>query len=280
MVRRIARASQVAVLALVVLVGIRAMAGAVKGSDTLPPLVQVERVLDGDTIDLPGDGASERVRLLGVNAPEKRECMGPEAGEALRALVAEGVRVERAGVGSHGRTLAHLFTADGHHVQLALVSGGLALAVSYGRKDPYTPGLEAAQGRAEAAGLGMFAPDACGAVVDGASELRITEVNANPDGDDLAPGAGESVLIEGRPGFELTGWALKDTSATHRYRFADGVRLDGAGQLRVYTSCGEPTPAAVFWCKKGSAVWNNGGDTAFLLDPAGNIAASAEYTGK
>ncbi|MCZ6504686.1 MAG: hypothetical protein O6834_01720, partial [Actinobacteria bacterium] len=32
-----------------------------------------------------------------------------------------------------------------------------------------------------------------------------------------------------------------------------------------------------YWCWTSSAIWNNDGDTAFLLDPNGNIAVSYSY---
>jgi len=40
--------------------------------------------------------------------------------------------------------------------------------------------------------------------------------------------------------------------------------------IRVYTGCGTNTDTSLYWCSQG-AVWNNSGDTAFLLDPSGNI---------
>jgi hypothetical protein len=33
-----------------------------------------------------------------------------------------------------------------------------------------------------------------------------------------------------------------------------------------------------YWCVSGSAIWNNGGDTAFLLDPVGNVVAQLGYS--
>jgi hypothetical protein len=38
----------------------------------------------------------------------------------------------------------------------------------------------------------------------------------------------------------------------------------------VHTGCGTDTTAGLYWCS-GGAIWNNSGDTAFLLDPNGNI---------
>jgi micrococcal nuclease len=70
---------------------------------------------------------------------------------------------------------------------------------------------------------------------------------------------------------------LKDESATHRFSFPDGFSLHPAGAVRIYTGCGADTADSLYWCVSGSAVWNNSGDTAVLLDPNGNIVYSLGY---
>jgi endonuclease YncB( thermonuclease family) len=234
--------------------------------------------LDGDTLEIRTADGVERIRLLGINTPEKHECMGPEARQALTDLVAHGIRIERSGTDRTGRTLAHLFLGDDTHVQLSLVSAGLALAVPYGRRDVHTSKLERALADARHRRLGMFAEDACGNPDPQLNSIRIVELDANPPGKDLSEGAGESVLLSGPPNLSLAGLVLKDTSASHRYRFPTGATLDQSGQMRVYTSCGEPGEGTLFWCRKGSAVWNNSGDTAYLLAPGGRIVSWLDYS--
>ena len=50
----------------------------------------VSAVIDGDTIDIATPGGVERVRLLGINAPERSECFGQESTATLAALLATG----------------------------------------------------------------------------------------------------------------------------------------------------------------------------------------------
>ena len=50
----------------------------------------VDRVVDGDTIDISHDGVVLTVRLIGINAPEHDECWGSEATDALVDLLGEG----------------------------------------------------------------------------------------------------------------------------------------------------------------------------------------------
>ena len=79
----------------------------------------------------------------------------------------------------------------------------------------------------------------------------------------------------------LTGWVVKDESASHRYPFPAGFTLLAGETVTIHTGCGtdETTDAGtdLFWCFTGSAIWNNDGDTAFVLDPNGNIVATHPY---
>lgn len=102
-------------------------------------LVSVVRVADGDTLTARIDGKDERIRLLGIDAPEvahdgqPAECSANASRDRLRQLVANGkVSVESDPVGDerdrHGRLLAYVATADGADAGLALIEGGFAEA--------------------------------------------------------------------------------------------------------------------------------------------------------
>ncbi|MBW2984964.1 thermonuclease family protein, partial [Candidatus Woesearchaeota archaeon] len=74
----------------------------------------VVRVIDGDTLVLEN---GEKVRLIGIDAPEKRgdEPLNAEAAEKLEGLVlGVPVRIERDQTirGPHGRLLAYLYIDD------------------------------------------------------------------------------------------------------------------------------------------------------------------------
>lgn len=82
----------------------------------------VERVVDGDTVDIRIDGTEERVRLIGIDTPETQrldspgECYGPEASTYTEALLPAGtqVRLERDTVGRdhYGRLLGYVHRLD------------------------------------------------------------------------------------------------------------------------------------------------------------------------
>lgn len=236
-------------------------------------------VVDGDTIEVSLDGDRERVRLVGINAPERGECLADDATRWLRDqiggrevdLVADESDRDR-----YGRLLRYV-EVDGVDVGAELVRAGLALARRYPPDTARADEYEVEQGAAEAAGLGMWAADACGAGEPDA-DVAITEIRFDADGDDNLNLYDEWVRITNRSGsaVDLTGWVLKDTSATHRYPFPRGFVLEPGASVTVRTGCGSDTATDLHWCNEGSAVWNNSGDTAFLLDPAGNIVDSVD----
>lgn len=239
----------------------------------------VVSVSDGDTLQVRVDGAVERVRLIGINAPESDECFGDEARDALADLVAgEDVSLVQdvSARDQFGRLLAYVFV-DGLHVNAELVLDGFAIAREYPPDTARADELAAAQREAQDAGAGMWGPDGC---MSQRGDVSVS-LSVHPDapGDDNTNLNGEWVDIrnDGDATLELAEWKIKDESASHRYRFPGGTSVAPGGSIRLYTGCGEDRPTERYWCKSRSAVWNNGGDTAFLLDPDGRTVATTSY---
>jgi endonuclease YncB( thermonuclease family) len=90
----------------------------------------VVEVIDGDTIDVLIDGAPQRVRYYGIDAPEQGDKCYQEATERNRALVGTIVRLEADArdKDEYGRLLRYVFTDEGVSIDAALVSEGLAEA--------------------------------------------------------------------------------------------------------------------------------------------------------
>ena len=98
---------------------------------------EVERIIDGDTIELEN---GEKVRYIGINAPEsvdarrRIECFGKEASAFNKNLV-EGkrVRLEKdiSDRDKYGRLLRFIFLEDGTFVNEVLVREGYAYATPY-----------------------------------------------------------------------------------------------------------------------------------------------------
>jgi micrococcal nuclease len=69
---------------------------------------RVVRVLDGDTYDVLAGGITHRVRLLGVDAPERDQPFGKQAADSVARLLrpVQPVLLTRRGVDLYGRVLA------------------------------------------------------------------------------------------------------------------------------------------------------------------------------
>ncbi len=238
-------------------------------------------VVDGDTLDVSGPGGELTVRIVGINTPEIDECLYEEAAEAVAELVdGEDLVLVRdeSDVDRFGRALRYVELADGTDVGAALVADGLALARRY-EPDTARHGRYAElQRSAREAGLGLWAPDACGVATTGVS--IDVEVNADAPGDDNENLNGEWVRFTntGPEPVDLDGWEVADESATHRYEFDDAV-LGPDASITLFTGCGSDTDDARYWCATNSAVWNNDGDTVFLRDPRGNNVVVSAYSG-
>lgn len=239
----------------------------------------VMRVADGDTLAVSLGGAEQTVRLIGIDAPEAGECLADRARERLAELAPGRVRLETDSEGRdrYGRLLVYLW-ADGVLVNEALAAEGLALARAYPPNTARQAALQTAEDAARRARLGLWAPDACGAPTG--LDLEITEIRWNPPGPDEDDLNGEYLVIVNRADrpADLGGFTLRDESSSNRYRFPPGLILPARGRAAVHSGSGRDRPGVLYW-GSGRPIWNNGGDRAFLLDPAGNITAEYSYRG-
>lgn len=247
--------------------------------DSSGVMAMVMGVTDGDTFDVRIGGVVEAVRVIGINTPESGECYYQEAADRFSELVLNvEVRLE-ADVSNRdqfGRLLRYVYVGD-LFVNEVLVREGYAIARRYEPDVAMAGQLEAAQAQAQLDRVGVWASSACGPTAVGVLEIGVIHYDA--DGDDNQNKNDEWVefINGGNSPLDLTGWSIKDESASHRYLFPSGFTLASGGTVRLHTGCGAPTAAALFWCNQQSAVWNNGGDTVFVLDPSGNIVSSAGY---
>ncbi len=86
---------------------------------------EVVGVLDGDTIEVLHNGKAQRIRLQGIDCPEKGQPYGNNAKQATSSLVfAQVVTLEIHGKDKYGRVLADVSLADGTNVNQELVKEG------------------------------------------------------------------------------------------------------------------------------------------------------------
>jgi len=86
---------------------------------------EVVGVLDGDTIEVMHGQQAERIRLNGIDCPEKGQAYGTKAKQAASArVIGNVVTVRTHGMDKYGRTIADVLLADGSNLNHELVKEG------------------------------------------------------------------------------------------------------------------------------------------------------------
>jgi hypothetical protein len=83
-----------------------------------------------------------------------------------------------------------------------------------------------------------------------------------------------SVVNTGAEAVALAGWTLRDASR-NRFTFP-AVVLEPGAELRIWSGHGTADRRNLFW-GRGSPVWNNAADTAWLLDAEGREISRFDY---
>jgi len=126
--------------------------------------VMVQRVVDGDTLRL-DDGRS--VRMIGLNTPElgkkgrSDEPFAVAARKRLEALVAAsdgrvGLLPGKESKDHYGRTLAHVYSADGANLEAQMLAEGLGFQVAVAPNVDLVGCQQSAERSARQAGLGLW----------------------------------------------------------------------------------------------------------------------------
>ncbi|MBI3391975.1 MAG: thermonuclease family protein [Nitrospirae bacterium] len=220
----------------------------------------VRRIYDGDTVLL-SDG--RKVRYLGINAPEWGQPYSAKS-RALNEQLVKGSRVrlelDRRERDRYGRTLAYVWK-DGTMVNERLVREGLAHVWVIPPNFKHYDRLLAAQRDARAAGRGIW------------NKLRgdFAFIRASP-ADSGRPPFVRVVNVSDREA-DVAGHRVEDR-AGHRFVFPSVTLKPGYG-LIVFSG---PKPGADrsgetagFYWGTPSPAWSSEGETAVLVDPAGNI---------
>lgn len=229
-------------------------------------LVKVARVIDGDTIDLT-DG--RRVRLLGINTPEKNENFYAEAKNYLNQSVGnEDIWLEAFGKDKYGRTLGYVFIND-TLVNLEIVKLGLASTYLLSPGDKFYSELKNAEVEAKESNLGIW---------KSASITCISIINFHYDamGNDNENLNDEYVAFRNNCEYsvDMSNWEIKD-EGTKIYKFKTFI-LPFHGDFTIYSGSGKNSNEALYWNSQRS-IWNNNKDTLFLKDANGNLVLSYSY---
>ena len=137
------------------------------GAGDWAPNATVERVVDGDTIDVMVGDRLETVRLIGIDTPESVaptrpvQCFGEEASLHLKAMLPAGTEItlvrDTEARDVYDRLLGYVVRShDGLFVNLELVAAGYAAVLNLPPNDHYAGVLARAEADAVAAGRGLW----------------------------------------------------------------------------------------------------------------------------
>ncbi len=132
----------------------------------------VSRVLDGDTIAFEGNGKEEKIRLIGIDAPESVDprrpvqCFGAESSRRMHELL-DGRTITvttdptQDRYDKYGRLLAYVFRDDGLFVNKAMLEEGYAYEYTYITPYKEQPAFIAAERLAHDNAAGLWASTTC-----------------------------------------------------------------------------------------------------------------------
>jgi len=228
-----------------------------------------ERVIDGDTIVIEG---GDRVRLLGMDTPEKGQHLFEESTNFLKELV-EGKEVflekDITEKDKYGRLLRYVYLGS-TLANLELIKKGYAAVLIYEPDSKHAGLFLEEEKKAMDQGLGIWSfpeDEFC---------FSIFYFHYNAKGNDNNNLNDEFITFRNKcfEPISLGGWILKD-KANNTYIFPEIV-VQNKTKITLYTGPGEDNEAELFWGKK-KAVWNNNGDTLLLWDSKGNLILSHSY---
>jgi micrococcal nuclease len=262
-------------------------ATATRESSPTPQRVQarVVDVVDGDTVRVNLGGEVHALRYVGINAPERDQWMGPEATRANADLV-EGqtvyLEVDVSETDQYGRLLRYVYLSDGTFVNAELVRWGYARAIEYEPDVKYQALLFHVEREARENDRGIWGGEPASerpAAPRGQAQVVVDpgccEFDAPGTDDDNKEEEYVCFANAGDADVEMSGWRIQDEYGW-AYTFP-GFVLGAGARVQVATGCGSNTSDLLFWCKDGTAVWNNDGDTVFLYDSSGALVDTYSY---
>lgn len=118
---------------------------------------KVVNVSDGDTITVMHDGTQTKVRLYGIDSPEKAQPFGQKARDLAASMVAgKTVEVKEMDTDRYGRTVG-MVTVEGRGLNEAMVQNGYAWVYRQYCKERFCADWSGLEGSARQQGKGMWA---------------------------------------------------------------------------------------------------------------------------
>ena len=196
---------------------------------------KVTRVIDGDTIEI---DTGQKLRLKGINTPEKKFDYSKQATELVMGLIEnKTIEIESYGFDKYGRLLAYVFYKN-KNINKKLLKNGLATLYYY-EKDSYYKEMKEAEEFARVNGFGLWktsSKNSCLKLI----ELKYKESPRRCSND-------EKLILQNVCNLDLE--IIYKDDATHIYE--------------------EKLKANEIYEKQFSCIWNDDGDSLYVWDDEG-----------
>lgn len=224
----------------------------------------VNRVIDGDTIEIINNGNKESVRLLGINTPERGEVFYEEAKEFLEELsLNKSVRLEfgKNRYDRYNRTLAYVFSG-GININKKIVEQGYAgIYFPSGKDIYYKEFLEVWKECIK-------------------RDINLCEKSKNKCADCIIlkelDVKSQKVIFENKCYFDcnLNKWTIKD-EGRKKFIFGELV-LRKNNSIEIKIGSGKNTSNTLYWTGY-EYVWTETGDSIFLRDEKNKLVLWKNY---
>ena len=227
----------------------------------------VSRVIDGDTIEL-ANGDVER--LIGIDAPEKKQPYNEEIVAELRKLEGKSVRMEKDTTNKdrYGRYLRYVYFGE-HFVNLELVQSGLAYVYSVSPDKKHADSFKDAERYAMESGLGIWKKS------DYSSCVVLEKFHYNARGEDPDNLVDEyfSIMNVCSSSMDLSGWKVRNK---YRYFEIPSFEMNSGSAVRISTGNGTQSPGLVF-LSQDRPIWSNKEDSMYLIDSDDRVVLEKSY---
>lgn len=234
---------------------------------------QVKEVIDGDTFTL---GNGQKVRLIGINTPERGQPYYDEAKSHLESILSSRIvklMTDAKVQDEYGRILAYAYSDSDLDINLDMIKKGLAVTETISPNVSRSDIFSKAQIEARNNCLGIW-EGLCG---DEGLCVQISEIHAKSN-DHTKNGEWIELSNTCASDINLNGYLLKDNSASNSYTFKSRI-LGSKKSLRLFTGCGVDNEDFSYWTcpEQQNFIWNDTGDRAYLYNSNSTLVSELGY---
>lgn len=237
---------------------------------------QIIRVIDGDTIEtIDGD----KIRLIGINTPEKGQKYYKEAKEKIQDLVLNKTVSLESDIEDrdrYGRLLRYVYV-DGIFVNELMVKSGLAYYYEYGKTKKYKKELINVEEQAKKNELYLWKGFNNINNLEDSKCLSISLFHYDAKGNDDENLNDEYVVFENKcnKDIDMTEWTINDVG-NNLYKF-DKFIVKASSEFILYTGQGKDNETVIYWNVKRKSIWNNNGDILYLRNSNDDLVIIKSY---